>query len=386
MDWIDEADGVFRGGGVKGLGLAGALLGFAEHPKKPVNGGSTSPARAPARSSPAISPVGHDAADMADLLEAARSSTTSRTSRAAGKFFGGGPNLVRRHGLAPRRGVPDVVRRRARAQDVRASPKTDDGERLAAEADRRRRDEPARCSSCRTTCRATGASARRQPIDPDDVPDRRRGADEHVDPVLLRAVPARARPRAGRGRRRRRLARRRRARPTGSTSCTANAMRGASATGRRRRFRELTEKRAEAPALGDRRRRHALELPGLALRRRHARQPLDASDVRLHAHGRQGRRRGIQQLRRAAAVGGRFGFDIFHTAQEAWDARFVSHSTRVRTVTVDAGTVGTTEFNLTRTPGDADQERPLGAQRFLDRFDLADYENTYHRGFETTGT
>src|SRR5262249_7333126 len=27
----------------------------------------------------------------------------------------------------------------------------------------------------------------------------------------------------------------------------------------------------------------------------------------------------------------KFGFDIFHTAQEAWDTRFVSHSTRVRT-------------------------------------------------------
>lgn len=31
-----EANGVFRGGGVKGLGLAGALLGFAEHSEKPV--------------------------------------------------------------------------------------------------------------------------------------------------------------------------------------------------------------------------------------------------------------------------------------------------------------------------------------------------------------
>ena len=36
MDWIEEADGVFRGGGVKGLGLAGALLGFAESKDKPV--------------------------------------------------------------------------------------------------------------------------------------------------------------------------------------------------------------------------------------------------------------------------------------------------------------------------------------------------------------
>jgi hypothetical protein len=78
----------------------------------------------------------------------------------------------------------------------------------------------------------------------------------------------------------------------------------------------------------------------------------------------------------------RFGFDIFHTAQEAWDTRFVSHSTRVRTVAVDAGNVGTTEFNLAA----AEQQMLLNnghdaATRFLDRFDLAEYENTYHRGF-----
>jgi NTE family protein len=36
MQWIDEADAVFRGGGVKGLALAGALCGLAEHPTKPV--------------------------------------------------------------------------------------------------------------------------------------------------------------------------------------------------------------------------------------------------------------------------------------------------------------------------------------------------------------
>jgi len=78
----------------------------------------------------------------------------------------------------------------------------------------------------------------------------------------------------------------------------------------------------------------------------------------------------------------RFGFDIFHTSQEAWDARFVSHSTRVRTVAVDAGTIGTTQFDLST------DERDLllgngraAAKHFLDRFDLEDYENTYHRTF-----
>jgi hypothetical protein len=29
MAWLEEADGVFRGGGVKGLGIAGALEGPA---------------------------------------------------------------------------------------------------------------------------------------------------------------------------------------------------------------------------------------------------------------------------------------------------------------------------------------------------------------------
>lgn len=33
---MPEADGVFRGGGVKGLGLAGTLLGFAEHKTYPI--------------------------------------------------------------------------------------------------------------------------------------------------------------------------------------------------------------------------------------------------------------------------------------------------------------------------------------------------------------
>jgi len=36
VDWVDEADGVFRGGGVKGIALAGALCGIAEHHPEPV--------------------------------------------------------------------------------------------------------------------------------------------------------------------------------------------------------------------------------------------------------------------------------------------------------------------------------------------------------------
>jgi NTE family protein len=74
----------------------------------------------------------------------------------------------------------------------------------------------------------------------------------------------------------------------------------------------------------------------------------------------------------------RFGIDIFHTAQSAWDQRFAAHSTRVRTIAVDAGDVATTNFHLT----DAQKAGLLSsgsdaATRFLDRFDPGTYVNTY---------
>ena len=59
----------------------------------------------------------------------------------------------------------------------------------------------------------------------------------------------------------------------------------------------------------------------------------------------------------------------------------------MRTVAVDAGDIGTTQFNLT----EADQAMLLAngraaAKRFLDRFDLAGYENTFHVHFTETET
>lgn len=74
----------------------------------------------------------------------------------------------------------------------------------------------------------------------------------------------------------------------------------------------------------------------------------------------------------------RFGIDIFQTAREAWDTRFASHSTHVRTLAVNAADVGTTEFDL------SDERQQLlrdngveAATEFLDRFDLSEYMNTY---------
>jgi NTE family protein len=81
------------------------------------------------------------------------------------------------------------------------------------------------------------------------------------------------------------------------------------------------------------------------------------------------------------------GADMFHTAMEAWDKRFTSHSTYVRTCAVSAGEVGSTDFNLTP----AQQEWLLSsgskaAGDFLDQFRLEDYFNTFGRKLEPQAT
>jgi NTE family protein len=68
MDWIDEADGVFRGGGVKGIGLAGALSGFAEHPTKPVRRWVNVAGASAGAIIASYLAVGHTAEEMVDLL------------------------------------------------------------------------------------------------------------------------------------------------------------------------------------------------------------------------------------------------------------------------------------------------------------------------------
>jgi NTE family protein len=72
------------------------------------------------------------------------------------------------------------------------------------------------------------------------------------------------------------------------------------------------------------------------------------------------------------------GWDILQTAMQAWDKRFVGHTTRVRTCAVDAGQVGTTDYGISD-----EQKHELvvsgerAARAFLDGFDLEDYINSF---------
>ena len=88
---------------------------------------------------------------------------------------------------------------------------------------------------------------------------------------------------------------------------------------------------------------------------------------------------GMRVFRKLVPWSARFGYDIFHTAQVAWDDRFVSHSTRVRTLAVDADDVATTDFRLSEEKQKLLLENGRQeARRFLDEFKPEEYTNTFH--------
>jgi len=80
----------------------------------------------------------------------------------------------------------------------------------------------------------------------------------------------------------------------------------------------------------------------------------------------------------------RLALDIARTTASASDRRFAAHSSRVRTVTVDPGLVGATDFQLS----DEQKTTLVGvgrsaARTFLDTFDLTTYVNAFGRGIVT---
>jgi NTE family protein len=74
------------------------------------------------------------------------------------------------------------------------------------------------------------------------------------------------------------------------------------------------------------------------------------------------------------------GSDISCTALESWDPRFVPLSSRLRTCVVSTGEIDTTDFVLTPLEQTELVERGRrAARRFLDSFDLGAYRNTHSR-------
>ena len=97
MRWIEEADGVFRGGGVKGIALAGALAGLAEHPVKPVTRWVNVAGASAGAIIACYLALGHPAAELPVLL----GETDFRRFRDPPRgTLGGAANLLLNHGFA----------------------------------------------------------------------------------------------------------------------------------------------------------------------------------------------------------------------------------------------------------------------------------------------
>jgi NTE family protein len=335
LDWITEADGVFRGGGVKGLALAGALDGFAKHPTKPITKWDNVAGASAGAIIACYLATGHDAAQMLDLMK--KTNFGQFADFPAHNQVLGGARLVFKHGMAAGHAFErwfDEVLEGATFGSVR-KPSTNGGP-----------------PDWRLKLIACDVTLRRLLVLPDDlVFYREPGSSTLIDPDHFKisraarmsmSIPYFFDPIKLES-------------PDGTTSLIVDG-------GTLSNFPvwlfdvdpSVTGKPPTRPTFG-----FTLE------------------------HGR-GLGGGLNTLQKVQPWGVRFGFDIFHTAQEAWDARFVSHSTRVRTVTVDAGDVATTEFNLPPEKQEmlVDNGRKA-ARAFLDQFELADYMNTFHAALAT---
>jgi NTE family protein len=376
MEWIEEADGVFRGGGVKGLGLAGALLGFAGHAEKPVKKWVNVAGASAGAIIACYLAVGHDAEDIADLMKRTNFGDFQDFPW-PGKVVGGGVNLARRRGLAHGEAFRSWFSKELGGKTF-AAVKSDDGRRsrlklIAADVTnrallvlpddlkryRKSEDDPA-------------------PLDPDtfEIADAARMSMSipfFFEPVMLIRDRVYVEDAGG---------------ADGLVAGTlmdridvdraneaATYFGGKQATVREPTAKELRSLRSEIVDGGT-----LSNFPVWLFDVDGPHDKVCRPTFGFTLTGGKGVGAGLNAAVRRMPWAFRFGFDIFHTSQEAWDARFVSHSTRVRTVAVDAGTIATTQFNLS----DADRTFLIdsgksAATRFLDRFDLDEYENTYHR-------
>jgi NTE family protein len=331
LQWIEEADGVFRGGGVKGLALVGALGGFAEHPTKPVRTWKNVAGSSDGAVIAAYLATGHDAGEMLELLQQTNFAQFADFPLHS-KLLGVGRLLLGR-GMAPgaalERWLDDVLdgatfaavrkpegadpldpwRLKLIAVDVTG------GRLLVLPGDLQMYRDP-----------RTG-----RPIEPDDFPIARAARMSMSLPYFFDPV-------------------------------------------------ELEDGQGRACLIVD----------GGTL----SNFPVWLWDVDPKVSGRLPVRPtfgftlcgghgfgGPGAVARLAPWPLRFAFDIFHTAESAWDERFVSHSTRVRTLAVDADGVATTEFDLSQEKQELLVQNGRSAARsFLDSFSLEQYENTYHAG------
>jgi NTE family protein len=289
---VHEADGVFQGGGVKGLGLVGALEAFADQSQFPdkyvdnwVNLAGTSAGAIVA----AYLACGHSVQDTVQLVK-----TTPFASfqdwGPGGKLIGGALNLARHHGLCHGQVFHDWFRREVDGQtfgQVKAA-----GRMLKLIATDITRQEMLVLPDSLSAYKLPGASG---PIDPD--------AFEVADAVRMSmSIPYFFQPIEL---------------VHWQTNVTSTIVDGGVLSNFPVWIFDVEDHDPTRPTFG-------FKLTG-------------------------GRSAGASFAGITHALGWpvEMGADIFHTTCEAWDNFWVAHSTYVRTCAISAGDIGTTDFNLT---------------------------------------
>jgi NTE family protein len=330
MEWIDEADGVFRGGGVKGIALAGALEGFAQDESKPVRRWVNVAGASAGAIIACYLALGHTAAEMDAVLRGMNFARLADFPR--GSKLLGAANLLVNHGLA--RGDEferwfDQVLDGATFERVRR-PADGDTDRdwhlklIAVDVTRR---ELLVLPDDLTSYRPPGRAGL---IDPDGFNVARAARMSMSIPYFFEPVEL-DHPQTGR-----------------SVIVDGGTL-------------------SNFPVW-------LFDVDPSVAGRPPARPTFGFTLTGGRAFG-----RGLKAASVLLPWPLRLGIDIVNTATQAWDKRFMSHSTRVRTLAVDADDVGTTDFDLSR-----DKQELLisngrrAARDFLRTFRLEDYTNTFH--------
>ncbi len=320
-----QADGVFQGGGVKGVGLAGALLEFADrerHPESYVDEWIQLAGTSAGAIVAAYLACGHSAQETAALIGQTDFASFEDWGP-AGPVLSGGVNLIRHHGLARgevfRRWFAEQTAGRTFA-DVQAA-----GRVLKVIATDITRREMLVLPDALGEYRAPGSE---QPIDAASyrVADAVRmsmSIPYFFEPVTL---------------------------VHHETGIESTIVDGGVLSNFPVWIFDVEDRDPQRPTFG------------------------------FKLVGGRGLGGGLSEAEKAFGWPLRMGAEIVETAMDAWDTFWVAHATYVRTCAISAGTIGTTEFRL-----DAEQRQWLlnsgeqAARTFLAGWRPTEYVNGYGR-------
>jgi NTE family protein len=318
-----DADGVFRGGGVKAIGIVGALAAMAEHPTKPVQRWVNLAGSSAGAIVAALLAVGTAPREL-EALVLATDLGRFEDFGPLGRWLGGAWNLVRRHGLLRGRYLEDWLDERLGGKTFAAL----DGRLKLVAVDVTNR---ALLVLPDDLLDASGAPQWRDPasgddIHPDSFPIARAVRMSVSVPYVFPPVELVWKP----------------------TGKRATILDGGTLSNFPVWLFDVDAPPVVRPTIG-----------------------ITLSGGRNVAGGLE---RVLAHAPWPVALGG----EIVETALEAWDRRFATHSTRVRTCVVPADGFAATDFGIT-----TEQKRSLlaaghaAATAFLDTFDPAAYRNSF---------